>query len=94
MNLQVEHTPGPWSYGELDRDDSRRVRLQDGRTVAAVYPDREKNWEHAQVRRDANARLIAKAPEMLALLRKIHREEILSLDTQATLIVLFHELEG
>jgi len=55
----VSHTPGPWTVteiGTIEDDSHNPVQL------AAVSP----------VNRDANAKLIAAAPEMLAKLRELY----------------------
>jgi hypothetical protein len=65
----VQHTPGPWSYDDSRKYYSRRVVRMNGVIVCAMgehgigAPD-----EHEIT---ANARLIAKAPELLAALRGI-----------------------
>ena len=60
------HTPGPWHQGGLDRHDKhwmREVRDAKGRGIAwcGTFPEDEAH---------ANARLIAAAPAMYALLAK------------------------
>ena len=57
------HTPGPWDY----RDPDGKVRAN-GEVVATVWQWLVKDrWDE----RDANARLIAAAPDLLAALRQV-----------------------
>ena len=63
----AEHTPGPWTRdAERDgrmRDESAAVRGPDGLFIAAAF-DFNRTDRDAEV--EANARLIAAAPELLA----------------------------
>ena len=61
-----EHTPGPWRAGLLM---SRHVFSGDGSPVALSLTGHDASSEEAA----ANARLIATAPEMLVLLRRLRR---------------------
>lgn len=94
-----QHTPGPWIYS------SGMVWAGDGEEIPIAYMDRE--TPHTKpVERDANARLIAKAPEMLALLRAAvfnpnlmtrHKGELCSGKLQCgicTAHALLREIEG
>lgn len=60
-----KHTPGPW---EVSEDDPCEIESADGRFVAMVLPAPELNWD-MNAEREANARLIAAAPDLLAALR-------------------------
>ena len=66
-NTQATHTPGPWTAvaNRPDEDGGKldRVRSADGHLVAGIPA-----YEHDQAEEDANARLIAAAPELLAAL--------------------------
>jgi hypothetical protein len=59
--MSAAHTPGPWAFGLLAGNHQASVHSEaTGRTVALVYdPD------------NADARLIAAAPELLEALRVI-----------------------
>lgn len=57
--MKTTHTPGPW-YTGINDDDSDKV-FQDGSGVAIMSGGRR-----SQAERDANARLIAAAPDLLA----------------------------
>lgn len=61
----VTHTPGPW---QLHKSDDTLVIGSDGREVAEACGDytEEAEWP----RMEANSRLIAAAPELLASLRE------------------------
>lgn len=54
------HTPGPWHV-----DDDGAIRTRDGRDVVAAF-------DHRVVVADADARLIAAAPDLLAALEAAH----------------------
>lgn len=58
-----QHTPGPWIVGRQASNGDARVVAQSmsGETVARILRSNRQDG-------DANARLIAKAPEMLRLL--------------------------
>ncbi len=65
-----KHTPGPWEWN------TARTRMNDDRG-RPVLMDGEGIWDlcapvmHGDARADANARLIAAAPELLATLQGI-----------------------
>jgi hypothetical protein len=56
-----QHTPGPWVWGYYGMNDEW-VRTGDGEAVVPVG--------YNQSEREANARLIAAAPELLAALKR------------------------
>ena len=57
-----KHTPGPW---KLDDDDAVIGITDDGGNIVCLGPE---GWEKSMARWEANARLIAAAPEMHELL--------------------------
>jgi len=63
----TKHTPGPWRT-ELTDDYDATVRVMDAQdvTIALVYQQPHDNW-----RAEDNARLLAEAPDLLDLLRRI-----------------------
>lgn len=67
------HTPGPWSVGSLTLNDGAiAVRAEEGRVaLVECLTDFKRGEGHSVIApvRDANARLIAAAPEMLEALR-------------------------
>lgn len=60
--MTTTHTPGPWTLGEK-RDSCRRVNDPEGFGIVSVIATDEQS--------EANAALIAAAPELLAALRKL-----------------------
>jgi hypothetical protein len=72
MSEKTQHTPGPWETpGTDDGDRVISASIKGKRhTLAHVYGgDDPKLNVHTAATRDANARLIAAAPEMLKALR-------------------------
>jgi len=57
------HTPGPWIVAGSLRDGSRRINGRDGMALATAL---DFNAYARDAEADANARLIAQAPAMLA----------------------------
>lgn len=58
------HTPGPWHHQYTAGKHNQAVYAEaDGRDIAVIYPDPNGELE-------ANARLIAAAPDLLALVRE------------------------
>lgn len=65
--MKASHTPGPWTLNRVAYSDASAVFVMSGKsTVCEVYP-RPQGAES----REANARLIAAAPTMLAALEVI-----------------------
>jgi hypothetical protein len=68
----AHHTPGPWLYGASFGNDSVRIETPDGRIIAAVRNQRCAGQERGRAvyewddEGDANARVIAAAPDTLA----------------------------
>lgn len=60
---QVKHTPGPWEYGE-ERGLCREIHADNGPELFAIAQTRHGDPEICE----ANARLIAAAPELLEAL--------------------------
>ena len=80
--MSARHTPGPWSIGDIDREHDEReiVAGRERQTgagecesiiclVCPVGTDPIDSWDAPT--RDANARLIAKAPEMREVIGKL-----------------------
>ena len=65
MSKKVKHTPGPWKVDHVFKSDIYSFAPQE-ELLASVYPMKraEGSWE-------ANARLIAAAPELLEALEEI-----------------------
>lgn len=60
MSEKVGHTPGPWTLAPRAK---ATIRSKDGRLICDVH------W----VNREANVRLIAAAPDLLAVLKDAER---------------------
>lgn len=64
------HTPGPWAVAEaLERSIKARVVLGAGGQVVALVVPGEDHVADGGSEREANARLMAAAPDLLALVR-------------------------
>jgi hypothetical protein len=82
--MKAKHTPGPWKVHPHGPVDNPLTQVgPSGIAVCEVYPDRD--WStirgvpfQKQERRDADARLIAAAPELLDALETIERAETLT----------------
>ena len=75
----TKHTEGPWSvadHDQGDQDDGWRTVMARGRIVANINPESFCGVEggFVDMPADANARLIAAAPEMLLALQTIARK--------------------
>jgi hypothetical protein len=68
----MRHTPGPWVAHDPHRDSVISINSADGRFIGHVYEitafDRSKGVNEVA---QANARLIAAAPAMLAALKEL-----------------------
>lgn len=62
-----KHTPGPWTAGDIIRAPSKTKYASDGRGICKLYSETRKQLVNEQ---QANARLIAAAPELLEELRR------------------------
>ena len=75
MNIDThKHTPGPWHMGAGNGEgsifaDNGRTRLEIGGTTLYPIAQIGRGWNEAED--EANARLIAAAPEMLAALQSL-----------------------
>jgi hypothetical protein len=67
-----KHMPGPWAFGEKFNGDEREVAAQCG-VIGVVWPwcDHDNEADDGSTIRDANARLIAAAPDMLDELKRL-----------------------
>lgn len=63
------HTPGPWQV-DSGMVQTEAERLSSGLPIPIAWMDREPNNGTMPVERDANAQLIAAAPELLSALKK------------------------
>ena len=67
-----KHTPGPWKDNNADHDEPYQdIKIKAaGRTVCTVWID-DAPCHDFNAEQDANARLIAAAPDLLEVLRKV-----------------------
>ncbi len=69
---RVTHTPGPWHVtGQSEGGRYITVKAEQGRTVARVPFNTEREVEAGQITDSADADLIAAAPDLLAALRRV-----------------------
>lgn len=74
--MKNKHSPGPWKLGEFVnvclKDDDTPAYIQDssGDVIADCYPDDNPVKPHAE--RQANAKLITAAPDLLEACEKIN----------------------
>ena len=64
--MNTKHTPGPWHIGVRQPNSDKFIYGKDGTEVANC--DRLTNFAHEN---EANARLIAAAPDLLELVRRM-----------------------
>lgn len=77
------HTPGPWTLGDDPCVIESEHADNDLGFVAMVLPSPELSWDMTG-EREANARLIAAAPELLAALQSIMSGQLCgNVDTDA-----------
>jgi len=77
MNTNTKHTPGQWHIGSGNGEgsifaDNGRTRLEIGGTT--LYPICQVNRKWEDEEDEANARLIAAAPELLQAIKDLFRE--------------------
>ncbi len=69
----TKHTPGPWGIEQTARNNWIGLLRADGKiNVIVTTTDREHLKDEALERNDANAKLIASAPELLEALQRLH----------------------
>lgn len=74
MSSNSKHTPGPWFCDSADVEGAERaaVRACDGALVAVAWAgERDDVGVIGEAEQDANAALIAAAPDLLAALRDL-----------------------
>lgn len=82
----VAHTPGPWKLEETVGSFTHGVRAC-GKNVSGFVAFINTRWVHPEQCREqeANARLIAAAPDMLAMLKRIPGADWTSDDVRAVI---------
>ena len=65
-----KHAPGPWAVVDLGYDSGRQVYVADNTGTTVCDCD----WSHTDDECEANARLIAAAPEMYEALKEAEAE--------------------
>ena len=68
MNKQAQHTEGPWKVGDSEKNNHRGIYSDEYIicTICLMGAERRKNKQRGRNTEDANARLIADAPETAA----------------------------
>ena len=71
--MSAQHTPGPWRVSSVGlTNDGKRAVVSEDAGIAWAHPQtafkRGDGWQHECGEREANARLIAAAPDLLAAL--------------------------
>lgn len=73
--MTSKHTPGPWDFGNTHRDDQKLILSKGGKgkyiCTVQIHQTPRAFGAHEEPERDANARLIAAAPELFAALDRI-----------------------
>lgn len=74
--MNSKHTPGPWMAEEVKTSIGRAFRIndkpgQDFDNVATIYDSHTWDNKKGPVQHEANARLIASAPELLVALEEL-----------------------
>ena len=67
--MNAKHTPGPWNVAEIQREDWRSSICADDCEIGCAY-HRNDDPVNADEETYANARLIAAAPELLAVCKQ------------------------
>jgi hypothetical protein len=99
MSRQQKHTQGPWTIGDLNlsEGDERRVYGPDGTAVVAgVWPMGEdfNDITTDDGEREANARLIAAAPDLLGTLRAFADRRTLTEQDREHIDLVISKAEG
>ena len=74
--MEAKHTPGPWTTDDIDQSDFYRCVIGENKIVCRVRLKgfMGNNLEHAE----ANARLIAAAPELYDALRELLTDMVIA----------------
>lgn len=94
------HTPGPWGWADRSDDYTAQIwveRAEDGEAIAEVLVDcdtKGRPSRKAVKEAYANARLIAAAPRMLALIKGMTEERMPYDDEVVEARAILHDVEG
>ncbi|WWW34555.1 hypothetical protein V8017_16230 [Stenotrophomonas rhizophila] len=70
--MTSKHTPGPWAFGNTHHDDRKLILSNSGKgkyiCTVQIHQTPRAFGTHEEPEREANARLIAAAPELLETL--------------------------
>lgn len=66
--MTIKHAPGPWATKPQGEANHHAILLENGKWLAAL----QFNGELTEAQQEANARLIAAAPELLAALQLLY----------------------
>lgn len=99
MTQQTKHTPGPW----FTFDDGSRIigvahyieesPYNDGRDTTIIFCDEQERTPSAEMEFEANARLIAAAPELLVALKFI-KERIEKMPVTGDIVHMVCKIDG
>jgi len=83
------HTPGPWRQVDVRNqfDQVERVVVKGTSVIATI------GHRHIEAEREANARLIASAPDLLAALERISQTGVVGGCSPQALLRGYHELQ-
>jgi hypothetical protein len=92
--MEGKHTPGPWRVVRHDDEGGtkwlKRYSVEGERSTVAGFTEYDVKWARGEAKfdrlTDANARLIAAAPDMLAVLHRLVDDPDLE-DTEAVRII-------
>ncbi len=89
------HTPGPWKTGSTERSEAATVVYSEHPHSHVLTYVADCNTGHGSIQTaKANARLIAAAPQMLALLRIVANEAGVSRKDVETARALLAQIDG
>lgn len=74
----MKHTPGPWAYTEAAITGDRGIHAEGTGIFAEAFADIRRACENNTAEAEANARLIAAAPDMLEALKALRLQALQS----------------
>lgn len=70
--MKTKHTPGPWKVVNFDGNVSSEIRAENGVMVGNPYGPAGR-WAEVREEHEANANLIAAAPDLLEACKEAYR---------------------